>query len=454
MVFRKWVDIPVFVLANVVVDAEVLILAGIGAGWSRHKFCHTLLGGAIVGLLWGVAAYPLRHWFSAVMRKLHIPYEPSLRKMAISGIMGALLHVLIDGLYHCDAKIFWPNGTFSIRRLIYRCGMYIGTDQVYRHQIVQEQVRTISIGLLFTSVLAYVLMRKTTDRSVAPGFLRSCAGSRSFWLLSVTIVTILYGILCIFPEGKTTEAHNTATDESPRSELLALTRFDATPDKDLLGCWRFETVSRTTALDLSGNSNTGTITGARWASAATGHVLDLDGAGDFVKIASDPSLDNLKAITLAAWVYPRADAHWHVLDKGDGDKRLYALGIKKRLIGLVRYKGTHASSESASDTIMLGRWQHVAMTWSQTTNKTRVFLNGREVQYSLQEVGSGTVLDDSEHPFFIGARGNLSDGTFLDGRIDDVLIYGRALNPAEVMALYKCLTSDSDEQSNRTFFSN
>ena len=109
LIFRRWIDIPVFVLANVIVDVEVLILAGVGAGWLRHGFCHTLAGAAVVGLLWGMAAYRLRHRFIWAMRKLHIPYEPAFWKMAASGILGAWLHVLIDGLYHYEAKYSGPT---------------------------------------------------------------------------------------------------------------------------------------------------------------------------------------------------------------------------------------------------------------------------------------------------------------------------------------------------------
>ena len=34
-------------------------------------------------------------------------------------------------------------------------------------------------------------------------------------------------------------------------------------------------------------------------------------------LTADPGLDNLDAVTMAVWIYPRADSHWHVLDKGE-----------------------------------------------------------------------------------------------------------------------------------------
>ena len=53
LVFRKWIDMPVFVLANVIVDVEVLAVGLFGLGWPIHRYCHTLLIGAVVGALWG-----------------------------------------------------------------------------------------------------------------------------------------------------------------------------------------------------------------------------------------------------------------------------------------------------------------------------------------------------------------------------------------------------------------
>jgi len=33
LAFRKWLDLPVFVLANVIVDIEVLVIWFFGLGW-------------------------------------------------------------------------------------------------------------------------------------------------------------------------------------------------------------------------------------------------------------------------------------------------------------------------------------------------------------------------------------------------------------------------------------
>jgi hypothetical protein len=187
-----------------------------------------------------------------------------------------------------------------------------------------------------------------------------------------------------------------------------------------------------TTADSTGNESFGTVTGATWVPGQTGNGLDFDGIDDRVKITENASLNNLSAITMSAWIYPRADSHWHVLDKGDGNKRIYAEGINRTLNGIVRYNTTLANSESVNNTITLNSWQHVALTWNQSTNITKLFLNGIEVMYNFQNIGSGSVLDDTTSPFTIGARGDLDSLMFFNGIIDDVRIYNRILDPNDI----------------------
>ena len=107
-IFRKWIDLPVFVLANVVIDVEVLLVNLMGLNRPYHRLCHTFLIGAVIGAMWGFVAYlclPLSAW---LMKIVKIPYQTNALKMIISGILGVWLHVLIDGIYHSDIKPFWP----------------------------------------------------------------------------------------------------------------------------------------------------------------------------------------------------------------------------------------------------------------------------------------------------------------------------------------------------------
>lgn len=107
-IFKKWVDLPVFVLANVVVDIEVLLARFLHLGRPYHRLGHTFLIGAAVGAIWGLAAYPALPILSRFMKKIRIPYQTNAFKMIVSGILGIWLHVLIDGMHHYNIGPLWP----------------------------------------------------------------------------------------------------------------------------------------------------------------------------------------------------------------------------------------------------------------------------------------------------------------------------------------------------------
>jgi hypothetical protein len=139
---------------------------------------------------------------------------------------------------------------------------------------------------------------------------------------------------------------------------------------------------------------------------------------------------------MEAWIFPERDSHWHILDKGDGDKRIYAEGTSLSLDGRVRYSGNHAFGRSLSNTLILNSWQHVAMTWSLSDNTIRLYHNGEEVSYSTRTYGTGFVLDDRSHPWTIGVRGALGGVTFFDGLIDEAAIHDRVLSADEIQQHY------------------
>ena len=121
LLLRRWIDLPVFVLVNVVIDMEVLF----SKGRPPHQYWHfhTLLGGAIVGAVFGLIVYgakPIRRFFEWGMRLVRIRYKANRWKMAVSGVLGAWLHVLLDAIYHYDVQLFWPSKVKELQRPLWR----------------------------------------------------------------------------------------------------------------------------------------------------------------------------------------------------------------------------------------------------------------------------------------------------------------------------------------------
>ena len=127
LVFRRWIDVPVFVLANVAIDFEPGIVLTFRLNYPVHGYAHTLLFGGLAGLVWGLVAFGLKDVFKPVMRLLRLWYEPSLRTMLLSGLLGVWFHILLDSLVWSDVRPLWPSnlnplfGLMKLQTLEYIC---------------------------------------------------------------------------------------------------------------------------------------------------------------------------------------------------------------------------------------------------------------------------------------------------------------------------------------------
>lgn len=147
LIFRKYIDIPVFVLANVAVDVEVLTVVLLGLGRPVHRYFHTLLVGAAVGAVWAIVAYPMRNIFKKIMRWLRVSYQTSFLKMLISGILGVWFHVTLDSIYHGDVRMLWPSRARPLYRLI-----------------SQGQMEAVCVAFFIAAVVPYILAVKAFSK--------------------------------------------------------------------------------------------------------------------------------------------------------------------------------------------------------------------------------------------------------------------------------------------------
>ncbi len=108
LVFKKWIDLPVFVLANVAIDVEVGIVMMFNLGPWRHRFSHAFIGGILVGIILALISYPLRGLYKKIMGIFRLSYQTNFYRLLIWSVLGVWFHILIDSFDHWDVRPFWP----------------------------------------------------------------------------------------------------------------------------------------------------------------------------------------------------------------------------------------------------------------------------------------------------------------------------------------------------------
>jgi type II secretory pathway pseudopilin PulG len=221
----------------------------------------------------------------------------------------------------------------------------------------------------------------------------------------------------------------------------------------LVGHWKLDESSGSTAEDASGNENDGTLTNMNdsdWITGTLDGALDFDGYNDYVAVAhSDEFLaDNG---TVALWF--RGD---DVSDRGElfsKDSSGYDTGghvtiwVEDAEVE-VRFQG--ASSDyflDSGEIIEEDTWYHMALSWG--AEGLKLYLDGSEVDTDSYTGGLGTSSGGvgNYEPLALGActwgSGNQVITPlqyYFDGKLDDVRFYNYALDTSEVAALAATLS--------------
>jgi parallel beta-helix repeat protein len=179
-----------------------------------------------------------------------------------------------------------------------------------------------------------------------------------------------------------------------------------------------------------------------------GNALDFR-AGEFndnVVVPDHESLRIANNITVTAWVYPDDVGNWRTIvgkmSHGHGGANpshpdLY-LAIAENQIFFALYNNAVPSNyiwwDYSGVPIAAGEWSHVALTYDDSTKMAKVYKNGiLEADFPNELTASGLALAINENPLHIG--NNDAWGEYFVGRIDDVAIWDRALNEAEISDL-------------------
>ena len=110
---RKYIHAPTFIVANVAVDIEPLLVLLLRLNYPLHGYLHTFLLAFFFGLAIGFTMFHLEKFLHPLYKTLLlVPNGTSGRKsFMVAGAFGAMLHVLFDLPLYAEMQPFFPITT-------------------------------------------------------------------------------------------------------------------------------------------------------------------------------------------------------------------------------------------------------------------------------------------------------------------------------------------------------
>ncbi len=230
---------------------------------------------------------------------------------------------------------------------------------------------------------------------------------------------------------------------------LEIQEFYGQAQNGLVGHWRFDEGGGSVAYDSAGD-NDGVVSGSQWTTGQIEGALSFDGINDYVALPdNNPIWLPQNNFTLSAWVYfDRAPAAsggetFLGLNYAASGNPSNELGyVVSRLAGSGRAAfGMHTITTTdenlySNEVLSGGRWYHVVALRDGTTQA--IYIDG---QLDNSRTCSPDPIDFvggyDDDKVSIGRVTSAGVGQYyVDGRIDDVRIYDRALSAPEIQELY------------------
>ena len=237
--------------------------------------------------------------------------------------------------------------------------------------------------------------------------------------------------------------------------IVDINDLDLLTESWLLGCleeptpepiahWQFDEGDGDIAYDSAG-SNHGSLQGdPNWVSGQIGGGLDFDGDGDYVQIPDADSLTPSYELTISFWFYNRGGQTAGIYktascpseNNSPGNSRAYYLQVGEGVGLRIFSSENNYDSLSSIGGVSLNGWHHIAATFD--TGQAAIYIDGQPDNSGTLSVSS--IANDAQ-PLIIGGFWNYcgtdSFVSRLNGKMDDVRIYDRALTAGQILDLYQ-----------------
>src|SRR4249920_1718957 len=270
----------------------------------------------------------------------------------------------------------------------------------------------------------------STDNVAVTGYiLQRCQGAGcTAWVTIATPTGTTYsdtGLTATTTYRYWVRATDAAGNLSAWSSIVTVTTL-AADTTGLVAAYGFDEGTGTVVRDASGQNNNGAVSGTAWTTGKFGNALVFNGTSAQVTIPDAPSLRLTTAMTLEAWVFPTsAPTGWRaIVDKNVDGYYLMASTDNGNLPGVGGNWTNGNRNVFGTSVIPVNAWTHLATTFDGTA--IRLFINGVQVA----SVAQTAPLAPTTATLQIGADAYVGEN--FAGLIDEVRVYNRALNAAEI----------------------
>lgn len=216
-----------------------------------------------------------------------------------------------------------------------------------------------------------------------------------------------------------------------------------TPAASPINMWRMDEGTGPSATDEIG-ANSLTLTNTAWTTGGGGHTtattdsaLTLDGSAYATGTAA--TIDPTKSFTVSAWVNANSTNFGAVLAQNGNTQAEIALYADNGSTHNWNFEMGKADTGSSFDSVTsnvpvstTAGWVHLVATFDASTSTMSLYVNGQ-----LKTTGTHTTRIAGGGGFELGRmKTNNTEGSNLNGTIDQVRIYNTALTPSQVTALY------------------
>jgi hypothetical protein len=195
--------------------------------------------------------------------------------------------------------------------------------------------------------------------------------------------------------------------------------------------------------DLVGGNTLALVNGTSYSTGQVGRAFQFDGIDDRAQLPDVPALKLVNSLTIEAWIFPQAmdQEIGFILFRGDDRPGLdpYWLAMADNQVFFLITSAANVTA-SVLAPVSLDQWSHVAATFNDETGAMRIYVNGALAVEAITDVRMLGNLAPASNPG-IGV-GNLPGPAGLSqpfpyrGRIDELAVFNRALDPSEIAGIY------------------